>query len=69
VYVEVNREGVEDEVLRTLRESEETYSLTGLIKHLKGQGMPDSAVRAALWRLIDRTDVVLTDNWELHSAR
>jgi hypothetical protein len=58
-----------NEVSRTLQESEEPYSLRRLIQHFRDRGVRDSAVRAALWHLIDKTDVELDDNWELHPMR
>jgi hypothetical protein len=69
VYNSTDLESVENEVLRTLRESDEPYSLMGLVQHLKARGARDSAVRAALWHLIDRTDVELCDNWMLRPMR
>jgi hypothetical protein len=67
VYNSTELESVENEVLLALQESEEPYSVRGLIQYLKARGVRDSAVRAALWHLIDRTDVELRDNWELRS--
>jgi hypothetical protein len=69
VYNSIERESVENEVLRALQEAKEPYSLMGLIEYLKARGVRDSTVRAALWHLIDRTDVELCDNWELRPVR
>ena len=69
VYNSIERESVENEVLRALQEAKEPYSLIRLIQYLKARGVRDSAVRAALWHLIDRTDVELCDNWELRPVR
>jgi repressor of nif and glnA expression len=69
LYAGTNRESVENEVLRILQESEKPYSVMRLIQLLKARGVRDSAVRAALWHLIDRTEVELADNWELRPLR
>ena len=69
MYNSTERESVENEVLRALQEAKEPYSLMGLIQYLKATGVRDSAVRAALWHLIDKTDVELCDNWELRPIR
>ena len=69
MYADTNLESVESEVLRVIEDAEEPYSLVGLIQHLKSRGVRDSAVRAALWHLIDRTDVELGNNWKLRSVR
>ena len=69
MYNSIERESVENEVLRALQEAKEPYSLIRLIQYLKARGVRDSAVRAALWHLTDRTDVELCDNWELRPIR
>ena len=69
MYNSTERESVENEVLRALQEAKEPYSLIRLIQYLKARGVRDSAVRAALWHLTDRTDVELCDNWELRPIR
>ncbi len=56
---------VEQEVLRTLRESETGYSPANLIYSLKQSGLSEDLVRVAVWYLIDRAEVELTDNWVL----
>ena len=69
MYNSTELESVENEVLRTLQESKEPYSLMGLIQYFRARGVRDSAVRAALWHLIDKTDIELCDNWELRPMR
>ena len=69
MYADTNLESVESEVLRVIEDAEEPYSLMGLIQYLKGRGVRDSVVRAALWHLIDRADVELGNNWKLRSVR
>lgn len=68
VHKEDVLESVESQVLETIRRPGASYSPAQLVRYLHNEGLPDGVVRAALWYLIDRTDVRLTESWMLAPA-
>lgn len=55
----------EGAVLRKLRENGAKWTPSDLIAQLIEEGVPEDRIRAAIWYLIDRTDIILTLDWKL----
>jgi hypothetical protein len=62
----------ESRILELLNREETTYSPRELVEHLKqndGERISEEAISVALWDLIGRTAIVLTQDWKLRPSR